>query len=423
MFDLCVIGQGHIGLPTAVVFASAGLNVLGVDINPQLIDELNDGASPIIEPGLQDSLRSVITQGNYKAALAPEHSDAYIVSVPTPIDSDNQPVLDYLTAAATSLAPLLQKGSLVILESTVPPGTTAGIFATTLAAKSSIDPSDYLIAHCPERVLPGQILSELVHNDRVIGGLTEEASQSAFQLYSSVVKGEIVLTDATTAELVKLSENIYRDVNIGLANELAEAAESLGIDVWEATKIANLHPRVNIHQPGPGVGGYCIPIASVFLVAGIDVYTPTISGARQINSRQPQRSVNRILKALKGSNNPVVAVMGVAYKGNVGDARATPADDIISYLKAAGVTVKVHDPLSVNSNHKLVSADSALEGADAVMFITDHRQFSEIDPAATSKLMRGNIVFDGRNILPHRAWADAGFNVLRLGDGTNKPTS
>jgi UDP-N-acetyl-D-mannosaminuronic acid dehydrogenase len=421
LFDLCVVGQGHIGLPTAVTFAAADLSVLGVDVEAQLVEELNNGVTHITEPGLQDSLQAVIKRGKYKAALNPEPANAFIVSVPSPIDENNQPVLDYILAAAKAIAPQLRPGSLVILESTVPPGTTAGVFVDVLAANSSVNSSEYLVAHCPERVLPGQILHELIHNDRVVGGLTAEASQAALQLYCNFVKGEIVVTNATTAELVKLSENIYRDVNIGLANELALAAESLGVDVWQATVIANRHPRVNIHQPGPGVGGYCIPVASVFLAAGTDVSTPTIDGARYVNSIQPQRASDRLNELLANVDNPVVAIMGVAYKGNVGDARATPADSIIENLKKAGATVKVHDPLATNSNHDLVSLETALEGADAAVFITDHDQFSDIDPDAAAKLMRGRIVFDGRNILPLEKWQEAGFAVTRLGDGTARP--
>ena len=421
MFDLCVVGQGHIGLPTAVTFATADLSVLGIDVEVQLVEELNNGVTHITEPGLQDSLRSVIKQGKYKASLNPEPAHAFIVSVPSPIDEDNQPVLKYILAAAKAISPHLQPGTLVILESTVPPGTTAGAFTDALAENSPVNPSEYLVAHCPERVLPGRILHELIHNDRVVGGLTDEASQAALKLYRTFVKGEIVVTNATTAEFVKLSENIYRDVNIGLANELALAAESLGVDVWQATAIANRHPRVNIHQPGPGVGGYCIPVASVFFAAGTDVSTPTIDGARQVNSIQPQRAADRLNELLKNITNPVVAIMGVAYKGNVGDARATPADGIVASLKKAGATVKVHDPLSTNSNHNLVSLEAALENADAVMFITDHDQFSEIDPAVAAKLMRGSIVLDGRNILPLEKWQEAGFTVTRLGDGTAHP--
>ena len=418
MFDLCVVGQGHIGLPTAVTFAMADLSVLGVDVEPQLVNELNNGVTHITEPGLQDSLQVVIKQRKYKAALNPEPSSVFIVSVPSPIDDHNQPVLDYILAAATAIAPHLRTGSLVILESTVPPGTTTGAFAEALADNSSVKPSEYLVAHCPERVLPGQILHELIHNDRVIGGVTDEASQAALKLYRTFVKGEIVITNATTAELVKLSENIYRDVNIGLANELALAAESLGVDIWEATAIANRHPRVNIHQPGPGVGGYCIPVASAFLAAGTDVSTPTINGARRVNSIQPKRTADQLFELLTGITNPVVAVLGVAYKGNVGDARATPADPIIERLEKSGVTVKVHDPLSMNSRHNLVSLESALEGANAVMVITDHDQFSQIDPTTAAKLMSGRIVFDGRDILPLKPWQEAGFTVTRLGDGT-----
>ncbi len=422
MIDLCVIGQGHIGLPTAVAFASANLDVLGVDIESDLVEALNNSKTNITEPGLRESLQNVVKNGKYKASLKPQLAHAFIVSVPTPIDENDLPVLDYVLAAAKSVAPHIQPGSLVILESTVPPGTTAGAFAATLEAESNLDPSVYHVAHCPERVLPGQIMRELIHNDRVVGGLTEAASQAAVDLYRNFVLGEIVVTDATTAELVKLSENIYRDVNIALANELAESAESLGVDVWKAIDIANRHPRVNVHQPGPGVGGYCIPVASLFLGAGANVDTPTIDGARKVNSAQPQRAVETIINLIGDFIEPVIAVLGVSYKGNVGDARATPADAIISGLEQAGAMVKVHDPLATNSSHEIVSLEEALGGTDAVMFITDHDQFSDIDPVDAAKRMRGRIVFDGRNIINKQAWEDAGFTVTLLGDGTASPT-
>jgi UDP-N-acetyl-D-mannosaminuronic acid dehydrogenase len=266
-------------------------------------------------------------------------------------------------------------------------------------------------------------MRELVHNDRVVGGLTAEASEAAVKLYRSFVTGEIVVTDATSAELVKLSENIYRDVNIALANELAESAEALGVDVWKAIEIANLHPRVNIHQPGPGVGGYCIPVASLFLKAGINRSTSMIDGARQVNSSQPQRVVKSITDLLENISTKTIAVLGVAYKGNVGDARATPADDIITELENAGAIIKIHDPLSTNSIHELMSLEDALTDADAVMIITDHDQFAEIDPTQAAELMRGRIIFDTRNITNKQKWEEAGFSVATLGDGTATRTS
>ncbi|NQW21520.1 MAG: nucleotide sugar dehydrogenase [Chloroflexi bacterium] len=421
MTDVCVVGQGHIGLPTALTIAKSGLQVVGVDITAQLVEDLNKGINHLIEPGLSELLISCIDTNTYSASLTPETADTYIVSVPTPLDSDNQPVLDHVVAAAESIGPHIRRGNLVILESTVPPGTTRGAFTKALTNNSELTPEkDFFVAHCPERVLPGTILRELVENDRVVGGSSAHSSAAAAKFYRYFVTGDVIETDALTAELVKLSENIYRDVNIGLANELAIISEDLGANVWDVIELANKHPRVNIHQPGPGVGGYCIPVAPWMLSANLDELPPTIHQARRINAEQPARTVQQVLGLLEGTNSPKVAVLGAAYKGGVGDARATPTVEIVDLLIAAGATVAVHDPLTTNFKYPLESYEDTVRHADLAIILTAHTQFESLDPVTTAKLMKFPVIVDTRNSLPVTDWEQAGFKVVRLGVGTSK---
>jgi len=418
MTDVCVIGQGHIGLPTALTVAKSGLRVVGVDIADGLIQDLNNGINHLIEPGLTELLNACIADNTYKASLKPEQAETFIVSVPTPLDSDNRPVLDYIEAAAASIATKIRPGNLVILESTVPPGTTQGAFTKALAENSELTPEiDFFVAHCPERVLPGTILKELVENDRVVGGSSANASKLAGKFYRSFVTGSVFETNSVTAELVKLSENIYRDVNIGLANEFAIISENLGADVWDVIELANKHPRVNIHQPGPGVGGYCIPVAPWMLSANLEEDAPTIHQARKINAEQPARAFRRVLELLKGIESPKVAILGAAYKGGVGDARATPTVEIADLLSSAGVDISIHDPLTVSFQYPLVSLENAIKDADLALILAAHSEYESLDPTETAKLMKATVIVDTRNVLPVSKWEQAGFKLVRLGVG------
>jgi UDP-N-acetyl-D-mannosaminuronic acid dehydrogenase len=418
MTDVCVIGQGHIGLPTALTIAANGFQVTGVDTNEQLVSDLNAGKNVFIEPGLTELLQATLASKTYKASSTPAQADVFIVSVPTPLDSSNAPVLDFVIAAAESIAPHITAGAIVVLESTVPPGTTEGIFKTTLLKHSELKPDiDYHIAHCPERVLPGTILRELVENDRVIGGATADASSKTAAFYETFVSGEVFETDSVTAELVKLSENIYRDVNIGFANELANISEELGADVWDVIKVANQHPRVNIHQPGPGVGGYCIPVAPWMLSANVKQSPKTVLTARGINAGQPSKIATRVIDLLADTPNPTVAVLGTAYKGGVGDARATPSLEVIERLNQSGINVKVHDPFTTAFPYPIESLESALEQSDLAIILTDHSDFRSIDPSRAASLMKTHIVVDTRNMLTTREWEQAGFTVVKLGVG------
>ena len=418
MSNVCVIGVGRIGLPVAVTLARAGHRVTGVDVNKELVSAINAGNTAIEEPGLPELLSEVVADGSLHAETEPVTADAFIVSVPTPIGSDGSPIMDYLDSAASAVGRVLRPGNLVVLESTVPPGTTAGRFKNNLEQASELlFGEDFNIAHCPERVLPGDILREITDNDRIVGGLDEVSTSAAATLYRSFVNANLALTDATTAEIVKLSENIYRDVNIALANDLASVCDAIGADIFQVIQMANLHPRVNIHSPGPGVGGYCIPVASRFLLADKPADAPVIQAARRVNSERPQRTVDAALAALNHVSDPRVAVLGVAYKGGVGDARDSPASDIIDGLTGAGAIVSAYDPFATAADFErpLVSFDDALRGADMAVVVTDHPQFRDIDAEAAGRLMRTKLVFDPRSALNHGSWEAAGFRFVSMG--------
>jgi UDP-N-acetyl-D-mannosaminuronic acid dehydrogenase len=421
MTDVCVVGQGHIGLPTALIIANSGLHVTGVDITAPLVDDLNNGINHLVEPGLDELLKKCVAAKTYGASLTPVPADTFIVSVPTPLDPENKPVLDYVVAAAESMGTHIRPGNLIILESTVPPGTTRGAFTFALAKASGLTPEkDFFVAHCPERVLPGTILRELVENDRVVGGSSPHSTTLAKKFYQRFVSGDVLESDSVTAELVKLSENIYRDVNIGLANEFAIISEDLGANVWDVIELANKHPRVNIHQPGPGVGGYCIPVAPWMLSANLTLPPLTILEARRINAEQPARIVQKVLELLNSIKTQKVAILGAAYKGGVGDARATPTVEVIEILLEAGATVNVHDPLTKNFKYKLETFEDAVRDADLAIILTAHSQFESLDPVSTAKLMKSAIIVDTRNSLNTEAWERAGFKVIRLGVGTSQ---
>ena len=416
MANICVIGLGAIGLPTAVVMASRGHHVSGVDIQESVVSGLNRGETHFDEPGLSDLLREVVTSGQFKAAAEPVPADTYLICVPTSLTPEGRPILDSVKAAAGAIGRVMRDGALVILESTVPPGTTAGLVKEVLEEASGLQAgSEFSLAHCPERVLPGNILREIVNNDRIIGGVDEAATSKVVEIYATFVEGELVQTDSASAEVVKLAENIYRDVNIALANDLAVICEEVGVDVWEAIRLANLHPRVNIHQPGPGVGGYCVPLAAGFMLGDGDTGAPVIRSARKVNDSQPIRFVERILEIVTRSSGIEIAVLGVSYKGGVGDPRFSPSIEIIKRLRDKGLNVRVHDPLVTRYSEPLLSLEDAVRGADLIAVLVDHRGFKQIDAQVVAQLMRGTAVIDGRNVIDVDAWESAGLTVERLG--------
>lgn len=389
-----VVGLGYIGLPTAAILASKDVKVVGTDVNQAVIDAVNRGDVPFVEPDLATYVAGAVQYGTLRATKEIEPADAFIIAVPTPLGEDHQPDLSYIRSAAMAVAPKLRGGELVILESTSPPGATRKLadWILELRPDLSIDGSAgrpvLHVAHCPERVLPGRVMIELVTNDRVVGGLTPEAAERARDLYSKFCQGEILLTDATTAEMVKLAENSFRDVNIAFANELSTVADRVGVDVWELVRLANRHPRVEILRPGPGVGGHCIAVDPWFLVHAAPGDSRLIRTARDVNDAQPARVVDRAIDAMDGTKDVVIAALGLAFKPNIDDLRESPAVDVVSHLseKASDATVLVVEPhvsvlpreLEELQNVELSELCDAIERADIVLILVDHREFDDV---------------------------------------------
>jgi UDP-N-acetyl-D-mannosaminuronic acid dehydrogenase len=419
--SLCVLGLGYIGLPTASTFATHGLDVVGVDVNRRIVDVLRNGEIHIQEPGLRTLAQAAFHSGRLRVSEHPEAADAFLIAVPTPILAGQRADLSFVRAAAESIVPHVRRGNLVVLESTSPPRTTIDVVAPLLERSGLRVGPDLHLAYSPERVLPGQILRELIDNARVIGGVDAASAEAGRDLYSAFVKGEIILTDATTAEFVKLMENTFRDVNIALANEFSRLAERFGVDVWEAIELANRHPRVSVLRPGPGVGGHCISVDPWFLVEAAPDLSPLIRQARLVNDGQPQWWVDGIENALGGLQGRTIAALGLAYKQDVDDLRESPAIAVVRELTARGARVRTYEPnapgAAVEGAVPALSLEQALTGADALVLLVDHRPFRSLDPAAASRWMAGRVVFDARGVLPRAAWRQAGFALHVLGTG------
>ena len=405
-----VVGLGYVGLPMAAVLASRGLAVLGVDINAANVALINQGKVPIVEPDLDILVNAAVATGRLKAATRPAPADAFIIAVPTPFGAGHKPDLAHVRAATDSIAPVLKAGDLVIIESTSPVGTTEAVAGWLKAARPELAfppagrrPADVDIAYSPERVLPGRILLELVENDRVIGGLDPASAERAAQLYRRFVQGECVLTDARTAELVKLAENSYRDVNIAFANEMARVCDRLGIDVWTLLTLANRHPRVDILKPGPGVGGHCIAVDPWFIVDSAPAETPLIRTARQVNDARPAEIVGKVMNAAARLLKPRIACLGLSYKADIDDMRESPAVKIVRLLaeKTPG-EILVVEPHSERMPAELVglprihgiTLDAALDQADIVVLLVDHRVFRAIDRTR----LANKVVIDTRGL-------------------------
>lgn len=417
---VCVLGLGYIGLPTAATLATQGFDVIGVDTNPRVINTLRNGDLHIHEPGLRAVVRSALQSGHLRIENAPEPSDVFIIAVPTPLTNENSADLSYVRAASESLVSHLRKGNLVILESTSPPGTTQGLVLPILEQSALRAGEDFLLAYSPERVLPGQILEELIANERVIGGIDRGSAEAARSLYASFVEGEIHLTDAKTAEMVKLIENTYRDINIALANELSRLAEAIGVDVWQAISLANRHPRVQILKPGPGVGGHCISIDPWFLVQDDCDQAQIIPLARKINDDQPKFVVSMTSNILGRLNGMTLAVLGLTYKPNVDDVRESPAISVIELLQQEGASVKAYDPFApknILADCRCESIDKTCENADCLLILVAHDTFQNLNPKRIGKQMKRRRVMDCQNIIQGTLWLDEGFQVKRLGDG------
>lgn len=419
---LCVLGLGYIGLPTASTFATHGVEVVGVDVNEKIIETLKSGGLHIHEPGLGELVAEAVQTGMLRVATRPEPADAFIIAVPTPFyDSDKRADMRAVKSATEAITPHLQKGNLVVLESTSPPRTTTDLIVPILEKSGLKAGIDFHLAYSPERVLPGQILRELIENARVVGGITPESAQAGYELYATFVKGDIIKTNATTAEMVKLMENTYRDVNIAIANEFSQLADSFGIDVWEAISLANLHPRVEILRPGPGVGGHCISVDPWFLVEAAPEKTPLIRTAREVNDAQPQFVVKLVERALGSLEGKKIAALGLSYKPNVDDLRESPAVEVVHLLQGAGASVKTFEPFAPNATLSGLETVSTLKEAlaetDAILLLVAHSQFKELDAENIAKMMSGRVAVDAINGWNVKQWQEAGFELTRLGVG------
>ncbi|MFM7315102.1 MAG: UDP-N-acetyl-D-mannosamine dehydrogenase [Cyanobium sp.] len=396
MSTVCILGLGYIGLPTAAVLAAAGHRVIGVDVNPQVVATVNEGRIHIVEPDLEQAVAAAVASGALTAQLAPPPADVFLIAVPTPFRSGEdglpQPDIDHVLAAARSIAAVLRPGNLVLLESTSPVGTTAQV-AEVLAELSGLTPEQLDVAYCPERVLPGRILAELISNDRVIGGLTPAAAEAGRRFYGSFCRGALLATGAATAELVKLTENSFRDVNIAFANELSLVCDRLGIDVRELIRLANHHPRVNVLQPGCGVGGHCIAVDPWFIAAAAPDCTPLIQTARRVNDGKSRWVIERVQAraaalAARLGRPARIGCLGLAFKPDVDDLRESPALQITTALLLAGLEVLACEPnLTDHPTIRLHPLEQVLAQADLLVFLVAHRPFRGLE-------LTGRPVFD-----------------------------
>ncbi|MEE2745806.1 MAG: UDP-N-acetyl-D-mannosamine dehydrogenase [Pseudomonadota bacterium] len=393
--SISVIGLGYVGLPTAAVIASRGINVIGVDTNPNVVKQVNNGNTPLVEPDLEQLIRQSIKMGTLKAVSSPETADIYLISVPTPIKGKHSPDLSYLFDAINNITELIKSGDLIILESTSPIGTTEKIRdllaerRTDLRLPGKDDKPDINIAYSPERVLPGRVLVELIDNDRVIGGVTPACSKKTQSFYKLFVNGPCHITDSRTAECVKLAENAFRDTNIAFANELAQVCDKNEISVWEMINLANRHPRVNILQPGPGVGGHCIAVDPWFLVDSAPDLTPLIQTARSINDGKPNIVVDKVAECVSQKSVSVIGFLGLAYKANIDDLRESPALEIVATLaRQLGNQILVCEPnidnlpstLAGLENVRLSDLNECLDKSELLVLLTDHAEFFQIPP-------------------------------------------
>jgi UDP-N-acetyl-D-mannosaminuronic acid dehydrogenase len=409
--SVAVIGLGYIGLPTAAALATRGIDVVGVDTNADLVKTVGRGEAPLVEPDLAAAVSGAVAMGRLTTSTDTPPADAYVLAVPTPFHDDHSADLSYVRAATEALAPQLRGGEVVILESTSPPGTTRSVSEwigelrpdLTMPHASDGVP-DVFVAHCPERVLPGRIMIEIITNDRVIGGISPRCAERAASLYRVFSQGNLLLSDASSAEMAKLVENAYRDVNIGFANELSLICERLKLDVWEVIRLANHHPRVNILTPGPGVGGHCIAVDPWFIVASAPELARIIRAAREVNDGKPAHVARQVIEKAGRFNAPKVACLGLAFKANVDDLRESPAVEVVAQIADAlpDVEILVAEPyvdalppmLRDRPNVRLARTNDALEAADIVASLVDHDQFRSLNRS----LLSGKVVYDTRGI-------------------------
>ena len=415
MSKICVLGMGYIGLPTALLLANHGHNVVGYDINKGRISSINVGEMPFNEKGFQELLDNALEMGSFRAENEVRDSDVFLIAVPTPLDKETSLCdLGYVLSACETVSNKLKEGNLVIIESTIPPMTCEKQIKNILEKYGLKVSHDFFVAHCPERAIPGNTLSEMINNDRIIGGMDSRSSELARSMYSSFVKGKFYVTDSTTAEMIKLMENTYRDINIALANEFALIGEEYGVNVWEAIEIANRHPRVSILKPGPGVGGHCIAVDPWFLTEET-TNGRLITLSRQINDTMPNHVMKIAREMLNGIKHPIISIFGVAYKGNISDTRATPSRKFIRLAQNEGYEIKIYDPYVKEFDYPIDNLEEAIAKSDCIIILTDHSCFGAINPLDIGRLMSHLNIIDTRNIIDRVEWEKANFNVKLLG--------
>ena len=394
---ICVLGLGYIGLPTASLLGTKGYRVHGVDVSPDVVATINNGDIHIVEPDLDILVKSAVQSGNLTAGLEPVAADVFIIAVPTPFKGDHEPDLSYVEQAVRTMSPHLKPGNLVILESTSPIGTTDEVVAEILQQDGHNIGEDVYVAHCPERVLPGRILIELVQNDRVVGGINEESTQVAVAFYETFVSGEVLGASAKTAELVKLTENAYRDVNIAFANELSMISETEEVNAWEVIELANRHPRVNILQPGPGVGGHCIAVDPWFIVSRAPQQARLIRTAREVNDAKPEWVIAQVRKQADRFKSPVIGCLGLAFKADVDDLRESPALDIVQQIQLENIgEILVCEPnLKHHTEFDLLPMVEVVKRSDIVLLLVDHKPFKKL----TANSLKDKVVIDTRGIV------------------------
>lgn len=395
---VCVMGLGYIGLPTASILANKGYQVVGVDVRADVVDTINRGQIHIEEPDLDILVRSAVNSGQLRAATQPEQADVFIICVPTPIREDHSPDLSYVETASRTIRPFVRESNLVILESTSPPHTTDKIVVPLAVSEGMVPGENIFVAHCPERVLPGRILLEAVQNDRVVGGVTPACAQRAKEFYETFVQGHVLATSAVAAEITKLVENSYRDVNIAFANELSLLCDAFDVDVWEIISLANRHPRVNILSPGPGVGGHCISVDPWFLVHSLPEKTRLIRTAREVNDDKPHHVVEQVAKLAEQFSAPHVGCLGLTYKADVDDLRESPSLDIVRELNKRKVgEVLACDPYVSPqrfTEFPLYPLSDVLARSQVLVLLTDHRQFRDIP----RRVLQEKVVVDTRGL-------------------------
>ena len=421
MAEVCVLGLGYVGLPTASLLANSGARVLGVDLDGEVVAAVKSGQVRLGEAGLRTMIAAAVQSGNLQVATAPEASEVFVICVPTPVIDGRRVDLSAVESASRSIGPLLEKGNLVILESTSPIGTTRGVVGRILEESGLKAGQDFDLCYCPERVLPGKTVGEMINNDRVVGGLTQASARRGRGIYERFSQGAILLTDDRTAEMCKLMENTYRDANIALANVFARIGEDAGVDVWEAITLANRHPRVDILNPGPGVGGHCLPVDPWFLAEGYPEHTALLRDAREVNDTQGKRLLERMLSTGKLAAGDRLVILGAAYKGDIDDARGSPAIPLARAAKEAGLEVAIHDPYLKDAAIEgfPVSRDlqECLRGAAAAVLVTSHNLYRDLSPEEVASKMKGSLIGDTRNWLDRLAFTQAGFTMIVTGLG------